>query len=178
MYTFDIKKLMDLVERGKYATTVAAFSAIDLIDQMEDSHKKSKSKKVGVQVMDLLADDHIQWSYISEEDRLKLETELGEREQEHTQAMARGARYGQLIDNTWEDDERHSYDNNRKPTAEELAEFKNADTDDDSELGEEIPGFDTDSHVLGKRKERLTEVEDDSDYRSNPVKRLIVEDSD
>ena len=184
MYTFDIRKLMSLTEKNKYATTVAAFNAIDLIDQIEDPLKKKK--KVSVQVMDLLADGHLKWDYIAEEDREALELELGDREREHTQAMARGARYGQLIEKVWDEEQTEpNFDANRKPTAEELAEFKDVENDDEdeSDLGEEISGYDHETQLLKKKETNpeealLEKSEEEYDYYTGPARKIVEDDSD
>ncbi len=186
MYTFNIEKLMKLTEKDKYAATVAAFNAIDLIDQIEDPQKKNRKRKVTVQVMDLLADEDLKWAYVSDEDRLSLENELGDREREHTQAMARGARYGQLIEKEWDEaQETTNFDSDRKPTAEEIAEFKDMDNEDDdeSDLGEEITGYDHDAQLLKKTAEKKEDVAVDSpdeeyDYYTGPAKKIVENDSD
>ncbi len=72
---FEISRLLELTATEKYATTVAAFEVIEMIDQL-DIPKKVQHRKPSIQALTLLADKHIQWDYIEDSAREELEAEL------------------------------------------------------------------------------------------------------
>ncbi|MBX7058056.1 MAG: DNA primase [Leptospirales bacterium] len=73
---FEISRLLELSRDQKYATTVAAFEVIDMIEQI-DLPKKVQNRKPAVKALTALHDQLVQWDFISEEERLALEEELG-----------------------------------------------------------------------------------------------------
>lgn len=73
---FEISRLLELSRDQKYATTVAAFEVIDLIEQIE-LPKKMINRKPAVKALTALHDRLVQWDFISEEERAALEEELG-----------------------------------------------------------------------------------------------------
>ncbi|MBE7437557.1 MAG: hypothetical protein HS115_03805 [Spirochaetales bacterium] len=72
---FDITKLLDLTRESKYATTVAAFEAIDLLEQI-NVPRKYRSRKPAIQALYALSDGLIRYDYISDEQRTALDEEL------------------------------------------------------------------------------------------------------
>lgn len=72
---FEISRLLELTEKNKYATTVAAFEVIDLLDQI-DIPKKMITRKPAIQAMHALSEQAVAWDYISDEQRRALDEEL------------------------------------------------------------------------------------------------------
>lgn len=72
---FDITRLLDLTRESKYATTVAAFEAIDLLEQI-NVPRKYRSRKPAIQALYALSDGLIRYDYISDEQRTALDEEL------------------------------------------------------------------------------------------------------
>ncbi|MBI3395582.1 MAG: DNA primase [Spirochaetia bacterium] len=72
---FEISKLLELARENKYATTVAAFEAIEMMEQI-DIPKKMLNRKPAVKAMFALTEKLVQYDYIDDEARAKLEEEL------------------------------------------------------------------------------------------------------
>ncbi|HMU84470.1 MAG TPA: DNA primase [Leptospiraceae bacterium] len=72
---FEISKLLQLAEKEKYATTVAAFEVIDKLEQI-DIPKKYTNRKPAVKAMIALSDGIVQYDYIADEARQALLEEL------------------------------------------------------------------------------------------------------
>jgi len=72
---FEISKLLQLANKDKYATTVAAFEVIDKLEQIEIP-KKYVNRKPAVKAMIALSDGIVQYDYIEDEARKALEEEL------------------------------------------------------------------------------------------------------
>ncbi|MCR9142000.1 MAG: hypothetical protein NXI24_07090 [bacterium] len=72
---FEISKLLDLSRDQKYATTVAAFEVIDMLEQI-DIPRKMANRKPAVKAMNALFEKTVQWDYIDDEAREALAAEL------------------------------------------------------------------------------------------------------
>jgi len=72
---FDITRLLDLTRESKYATTVAAFEAIDLLEQI-NVPRKYRTRKPAIQALYALSDGLVRYDYISDEQRNALDEEL------------------------------------------------------------------------------------------------------
>lgn len=72
---FEISKLLKLAQNHKYATTVAAFEAIEMMEQI-DIPKKLINRKPAVKALHALSETLVQYDYIDDETRAKLEEEL------------------------------------------------------------------------------------------------------
>ncbi len=72
---FEISKLLDLSREQKYATTVAAFEVIDMLEQI-DVPRKMANRKPAVKAMNALFEQTVQWDYIGDEAREALAAEL------------------------------------------------------------------------------------------------------
>ncbi len=72
---FEISKLLKLAQNHKYATTVAAFEAIEMMEQI-DIPKKLINRKPAVKALHALSEGLVQYDYIDDETRAKLEEEL------------------------------------------------------------------------------------------------------
>ncbi|MEQ9363852.1 MAG: hypothetical protein RIF32_06405 [Leptospirales bacterium] len=72
---FEISKLLDLSREKKYATTVAAFEVIDMLEQI-DIPRKMANRKPAVKAMNALFEQTVQWDYIGDEAREALAAEL------------------------------------------------------------------------------------------------------
>ncbi len=73
---FTIKNLMDFTRQNKYATAVAGFEVIDMIDRFELPKRLLKSKPA-VRSMRALSENLVQWEYIGDLARNDLRKELG-----------------------------------------------------------------------------------------------------
>ena len=72
---FEISKLLDLTRKNKYATTVAAFEIIEMMDQLAVP-RKLFNRKPAVKAMSMLSDELINWEFISEEQRVELDSTI------------------------------------------------------------------------------------------------------
>lgn len=72
---FEISKLLDLSRENKYATTVAAFEVIDMLEQI-DIPRKLANRKPAVKAMSALSEATVQWDYIDDDAREALASEL------------------------------------------------------------------------------------------------------
>jgi TATA-binding protein-associated factor Taf7 len=72
---FEISKLLNLADKEKYATTVAAFEVIDKLEQIEIP-RRYVARKPAVKAMIALSEGIVRYDYISDEDRRALEEEL------------------------------------------------------------------------------------------------------
>ncbi|WP_210413072.1 DNA primase [Leptospira semungkisensis] len=83
---FDIVTLIELAKKNKYERAVAGFQVLDRIDRLE-LPKKIKGRKLAVQAMFALANDEVQYKYVTKEERAAIEQEA---------AQAGGATYSQF----------------------------------------------------------------------------------
>ncbi len=72
---FEISKLLELTGKQKYASTVAAFEVIEFLEQL-DVPRKIMNRKPSIKALSMLADGLLQWDFIDDETRLKLEEDL------------------------------------------------------------------------------------------------------
>ncbi|WP_208743961.1 DNA primase [Leptospira andrefontaineae] len=82
---FDIVTLIELAKKNKYERAVAGFQILDRIDRLE-LPKKIKGRKLAVQAMFALANDEVQYKYVTKEERAITEAE----------AQGNGATYSQF----------------------------------------------------------------------------------
>ena len=74
---FEITKLLELTDREKYAATVAAFEIIEKLDQL-DIPKKYQNRKPSIRALAALSEKVVQFDFIDDETREKIEEELRE----------------------------------------------------------------------------------------------------
>ncbi|WP_108927595.1 DNA primase [Leptospira johnsonii] len=82
---FDIVTLIELAKKNKYERAVAGFQILDRIDRLE-LPKKIKGRKLAVQAMFALANEEVQYKYVTKEERAAIEAE----------AQGNGATYSQF----------------------------------------------------------------------------------
>ncbi|MCR1792593.1 DNA primase [Leptospira sp. WS58.C1] len=82
---FDIVTLIELAKKNKYERAVAGFQILDRIDRLE-LPKKIKGRKLAVQAMFALANEEVQYKYVTKEERATIEAE----------AQGNGATYSQF----------------------------------------------------------------------------------
>ncbi|WP_210410067.1 DNA primase [Leptospira langatensis] len=83
---FDIVTLIELAKKNKYERAVAGFQILDRIERLE-LPKKIKGRKLAVQAMFALANEEVQYKYVTKEERAAIEQE---------NAQAGGATYSQF----------------------------------------------------------------------------------
>ncbi len=71
---FDIVTLIELAKKNKYERTVAGFQVLDRIERLE-LPKKIKGRKLAVQAMFALANEDVQYKYVTKEERTIIEQE-------------------------------------------------------------------------------------------------------
>lgn len=134
---FEISRLLELSEKNKYAVTVAAFEVIDNLDVIQIA-KKYSNRKPAVKALTALYDGVVQYDYIPEEDRRKLEEELQmEKKDKHTasfdQVFHAGSSAAPIADDSEEDLEEIGETIPVEAMDDSDADLPDADEDDESD---------------------------------------------
>jgi hypothetical protein len=153
---FEISKLLELTDKAKYAVTVAAFEAIDKLEQL-DIPKKYANKKASIRAMIALSEGLITYDYVDDTRREALDEEL---------RSSRKGRYAlDAMFNTApmadESDEDLDEDILTEPTEEyEEPVMDDEDLDSDSS-GVSAKKSDDDEDDLDESEDEIDEIEED-----------------
>jgi hypothetical protein len=161
---FEISKLLELTDKAKYAVTVAAFEAIDKLDQI-DLPKKYNNRKASIRAMIALSEGLITYDYIDDTQREALDEEL---------RSSRKGRYAldamfstaPMADESEEDLDEDIMTEPTEEFEEPVMDDEDMDSDDSSETGSSArkkAEDDDEDDDLDDVEEEIDEIEDDSD---------------